>query len=224
MIFVLSLLCSVLLNFSAAAAPLVAEGTDLAVLDFGTHAGATTLEVALANAEKTSSEYIISGFVENGKYNVKDKDVVQEKLSRYRIKTTGILDPRQLYQLQEILGVRYIVYGNVNNVSVSENGTNVASPLPSLGGNVNVYTVSCQIIGRVIDAQTGYIIAAAKGEGKSRSSMTEVNTLHGGIKIGTVTLTQESVHNAVKKAAYNLSEKLACKLAGVEFGNKGKKK
>ena len=54
-----------------------------------------------------------------------------------------------------------------------------------------------------MDVETGEIITAAKGEGKSKSSFVKVE---GGdvavVKVGSVTVTQDSVHNAIQKAAF----------------------
>lgn len=211
---ILNLLFFLCFTTTAFAAAIVSEGSSIAVMDFGTHPGATTGDVAILNAEGTTSEYIIAKLVESGKFVVKDKDYVQQKIKEMGIKTVGIIDPRQAQQLGELLGVQYIIYGNVNDISASENGTNVATPLPNLGGNVTIHTVKCHIIARVLDVRSGFIVAAAKGEGKSRSSLTDLRAIQHGIKIGTVTLTQASVHNAIQKAAYDTVSLLEAKMLG----------
>lgn len=222
---VLGLICGMCLAcVSAWAAPLVPPSPKVAVMDFGTHQGAATMDVEIANAEGTSSEYIVAALVEDGRFVVKDIDLVRAGLRDAGIKTVGIIDPRQAKEIGSLLDVDYLIYGNVNDVSASETGTNAVSPLPNMGGNVTVHTVRSHIIARVMDIKSGFIIAAAKGEGHSRSSYTDVKAVKFAVQLGTETVTQESVHNAIKKAAYDTVDILAAKLFGtVLTKQKGKK-
>ncbi|WP_295160375.1 hypothetical protein, partial [Selenomonas sp. AE3005] len=57
----------------------------------------------------------------------------------------------------------------------------------------------------------------AKGEGKSKSSLTKVGADSiGYITVGTARISQVSVHNSIKKAAYAMVDKLTERLIGVE--------
>lgn len=170
----------------------------VAVMDFGIHPVAATANTSLINAGMTSSEYIILKLIQDGKFTVMDKDSVREKLDNANLKIVGIIDPDSARKLAEILNIKYLIYGNVNDVTISDTG------VESLGSGVTVHTVKAHIIARIMDIESGMIIAAAKGEGKSKSSFTELNTAQFGIMIGNVLVTQESVHNALKKAAFNV--------------------
>lgn len=193
---------------SVALAGLIEDHAVVAVMDFGTHPGAATCDVALANAEKMTSEYIITKLINDGKLEVMDKDMVKGQLEAAHVKTEGLIDPDSAKIIGETLKCRYIIYGNVNDVSVSDTGVN------TLLSGVNVCTVKSHIIARIMDVTTGNIVMAAKGEGVSKSSLVDVNTLNAGITIGTKTVTQESVHNAIQKAAYNAVEILENRLYG----------
>lgn len=127
------------------------------------------------------------------------------------LQTTGIIDPDTAKKIGDVLNVRYIVYGNVNNVSVGEDGVAL------LGAGVNVCTVKANIIARIMDVSTGRIITMARGEGKSKSSY--VNVAVGGdpskakmVTIGTFNVTQDSVHNAIAKAADHTVDDILFKL------------
>lgn len=207
LVFILCMYCVV-----GSTAPLVDPNPTVAVMDFGTHQGAATLDINLVNAERTSAEYVIFRLVEDGRFDVKDVDAARKILNSNGIKIVGIIDPRQAKQIGELLGVRYIIYGNVNDVSASQTGTNAILPVHHIAGNVTIHTVKSHIIARVMDVNTGFIIAAAKGEGSSKSSYTDISALKTGVKIGTEIVTQESVHNAIKKAAYDTVDILESKL------------
>lgn len=186
------------------------EKPTVVVMDFGHHVGAATEDIVLDNAEKISSDYIIEALVESGRYDVVDKDMLAEKLAEANLKTTGIIDPDTAKQIGEILGVRYIIYGNVNDVTGSSTGLQIYS----VGADVN--TVKAHIIARMMDVNTGDIVMAAKGEGKSKSSFAKAGKENTGyITVGTTQISQVSVHNSIKKAAYAMVDKLTERLFGV---------
>lgn len=187
----------------------------VAVMDFGHHVGATTDDIVFENTDKTSSDYIIEALVESGKYDVVDKDLLAEKLMQENLNTKGIIDPDTARRIGEVLGVRYIIYGNVNDVTGSSTGVQIYA------NGADVYTVKAHIIARMMDVTTGDIVMAAKGEGKSKSSLAKVGTDSlGYITVGTARISQVSVHNSIKKAAYAMVDKLTERLFGVRpFGD-----
>jgi len=193
---------------SVALAGLIEDHAVVAVMDFGTHPGAATCDVALVNAEKMSSEYIITKLINDHKMEVMDKDMVKSQLEAAHVKMEGLINPDSAKIIGETLKCKYLIYGNVNDVTVSDTGVN------TLLSGVNVCTVKSHIIARIMDVTTGNIVMAARGEGVSKSSLVDVNTLNAGITIGTKTVTQESVHNAIHKAAYNTVEILENRLYG----------
>ena len=193
----------------------VAAGIDrdatVAVMDFGTRPGATPSEININNAEYTSSEYVINGLVNKHCFNIMDKDMVMQQLRAEHLNTVGLIDPDTAKRIGQLLHTRYIIYGNVTNVSISDTGTQI---MANIGGGVNVCTVKAHMIARIMDVETGDILMAVKGDGKSKSSYVK---LHAGspltgvkvLKLGTVTVTMDSVHNAIAKAAEDVTAKMA---------------
>ena len=196
--------CLILLGLCfPAQAALLDKHTVVAVMDFGTHQGATTSDINLTAAEKASCDYIVERLVENGNLNVVARELVQEKLEEENLNTTGLIDPDTAKRIGEILNVRYIIYGNVTDMTASENGTKI------MANGVRLHDVKCHIIARMMDVEGGDIVMAAKGEGKSTSSLIIVGTEElGTITIGSRKVTQVSVHNALKKAAFETVDKL----------------
>ena len=201
----------VLSNAFVAQAAMIEKDAVVAVMDFGTHPGAASSDIALANAEGTTSEYVIARLINDGKMVVMDKENVRNQLEANNVKLTGLIDPDSAKVIGDVLNCQYIVYGNVNDVSVSNTGTRMIGPV---GGNVNICTVKSHVIARIMNVHDGTIVMAAKGEGVSKSSYTDIHSLQGGIQIGTVTVTQESVHNALQKAAFNAVDILTQRLYG----------
>ena len=70
-----------------------------------------------------------------------------------------------------------------------------------------------------MDVDTGRIIMMARSEGKSKSSHINVSANKAGVKsgvltLGTVKVTQDSVHNAIQKAAFSTVDDMMFKLFG----------
>ena len=181
----------------------------VAVMDFGKHTGATTKDIVMTNTDKTASDYIIEALVESHHYDVMSKELLEEKIAAEGLNTTGLVDPDTAKRIGEMLGVRYIIYGNLNDVSGSSTGCKIVVS----GGNV--HTVKAHIIARMMDVETGDIVMAAKGEGSSKSAEVKAGTEKVGyITIGSKKISQVSVHNSLKKAAYNMVDKLTERLFG----------
>lgn len=176
-------------------------------MDFGTRPGASETEISLNNAEYVTSEYIIDRLVDDKCFLVKEKDFVMRSVNDANISTVGIIDSDMAQKIGKLLNVRYILCGNIANVSLSE----ASGGLSAAGLTKN--TVQAHIVGRVMDTQTGSILYMAKGTGKSASTYTKVKGIVGGtVTLGTVQVTQDSVHNAIQKAAYAMVDELNKKL------------
>ena len=189
----------------------IAKDANVAVMDFGTRPGATPSEININNAEYASSEYIINGLVNKHCFNSMDKDMVMQQLKAEHLTTVGLIDPDTAKRIGDLLHTRYIIYGNVTNVSISDTGTQI---MTNIGGGVNVCTVKAHMIARVMDVETGDILMAVKGDGKSKSSFVRLHAGNGltgvkVLKIGTVTVTMDSVHNAIAKAAEDVATRMA---------------
>lgn len=183
----------------------------IAVMDFATHQGATTADLDLMNAEKTTCEYVTERLVDCGKVSVVDKDLVQQVIQELNLNVVGIVDPDTAKQLGELLHVKYIVYGNVMDVTASDTGTGLGK---NISAGLTVSTVKSHVMARIMDVDTGDILTMAKGEGVSKSTYVKAGSEPlGTISIGKSTVTQDSVHNALQKASYQAVDIMVKRLA-----------
>ena len=195
------IVAAILLTFAPAEAALLERGATVGVMDLGVHKGTSDPDVNLLHAEGAASEYIIQRLAKTNNFVVKDRTLILEALKKLNM--LGLIDPDTAKKIGEILGVRYIVYGNVVDVSVA-----VEKAL------VNVNTVKAHMVIRIMDIQTGNIIMAAKGEGSSASAFigdSEKNFFF----IGTTKVSQTAVHNALQKAAFQAVDILNERLFGI---------
>lgn len=198
---------SILLAVAHTNATQIERGSSVAVMDMGVHQGTSDPDVNLLNAETASSEYIITRLVETKNFDVKDRTLILQALQKLNM--LGLIDPDTAKRIGRILEVRYIIYGNVVDVSIAVEKT-----------LVNVNTVKAHLVIRIMDIETGNVLMAAKGEGKSASAFigdSEANFFF----IGSTKVSQTAVHNALKKAAFQAVDVLDERLFGI---NKNKRK
>ncbi len=179
----------------AMAAP-VSKNAQVAVMDLGIHSGACSSSIANSDYGAIGTEYIISHLVDRKIYIVMDKEFVRDRIREQGLNMTGLIDPDTAVKLGKNLHTQYLLYGNVNDITVSDTGTSVGG---NISGGMQVNTVKAHIILRMLDVKTGCIVAAAKGEGRSRSTKTEVGSDKlGMVSIGVRQVPQVSVLNALE--------------------------
>ena len=179
-----------------------AENKTVAVMDLGTHPGAVPIDINILNAGRVASDYSIEFLIDDGSFDVMDKALIEEILDEENIKYEGIIDPDTAQTIGQMLGAKYLIYGNVNDVTLSDVGAK------SIVGGVTVCTVKSHVILRMMDVATGDIVSMGKGEGASKSSRIKAGVPVLTIDVGTRTVTQDSVHNAIREAAYNAAASL----------------
>ena len=216
MIKILFTLLFVLMSNQCFAA--VDRNARIAVMDFGTRPGASTHEINIQNAEYTSSEYLINKLANSNCFIVVDKDLAFSQIKAHGHKTVGLIDPDTAKCIGKTLNVKYLLYGNIAGVTLSNTGTEVV-PMGT-GVSVNVCTIKAHMVARLMDIETGDILLVIKGDGSSKSSFVKGKAHRVNIvQVGTKKVTQDSVHNAVMKAAYDVVDKLLLNIDGT----KGKK-
>ena len=191
-----------LLTISMLTGIVSAENKTVAVMDLGTHPGAVPIDINILNAGRVASDYSIEFLIDDGSFDVMDKALIEDILDEENIKYEGIIDPDTAQTIGQMLGAKYLIYGNVNDVTLSDIGAK------SIVGGVTVCTVKSHVILRMMDVATGDIVSMGKGEGASKSSRIKAGVPVLTIDVGTRTVTQDSVHNAIREAAYNAAASL----------------
>ena len=183
------------------------KGETVAVMDFGLLKKEMEENLSLNNAGFLVSDYIIERLAEIKYLNVSDKGLFEEKFQEKNLKTVGLIDADNAKKIGEILGVRYLIYGNVTDVSLDEEDFGFKE------NSVKIYKIKARVIARIFDIENEKILMAAKGEGKSESALVALDDKFA-ITLGTKKVSQVSVHNALKKAAFQSVEILIERLSG----------
>ena len=187
-------------NFAEAA-----DKIKVAVMDLGEFGGAYTSELATKNVGAMVSAYIIKNLSSDARFSVIDKEFFEQQVKNKNLQAVGIISPKQAGEIAKILGVDYLIYGNVNNVT----GDSGIFEVVRYGGGKS-YEVKAKLIIRMMDIKNSgrQIVAAAEGIGVSKSSEIKISQDTIFFKIGATKIPQDSVHNAARKAAADAVTKL----------------
>ena len=177
----------------------------VAVMDFGIYQGTAADTMTVEDGESASA-YIIARLVETKKFDVVDKMVIEENIANEKLSISGIIDADSAKRIGELLGVQYIIYGNVIDVGLDSVGGSYS------GIGLDNNTIVSHINLRLMDTRTGQILAVVKGQGESSAAYVKAKVTHNAsIKLGNVQVSMDAVHNAVKKAAFDAVDKLGMK-------------
>lgn len=178
-----------------------ADKPKIAVLDLGAFDGAFTNELNTEKVGTMVSDYIIKALTEDGRFTVID---IEQKLEDKNLQISGVISSEKACEIAKVIGgIDYIVCGNVNGVS---SDTRIFEVVQNGG---NFHSIKTRLHVRIMEVKTGQIVAAANGEGVSKSS-----EVHGGqskifIRIGTSKIPQVCVHNATRNAAFDAVKNLS---------------
>lgn len=197
--------CAFLMICAAVRAAPLEEPLTVTVLELGVYEGALTANIKSAGmqAGKAASRYVSANLARRQKFRLVSRDWYRKQADLATLTTVGNIDRVTAGRLGEVLGVHYLIYGDVSDMSVSGTGVQVnGAALGTVSGGVTVGTVKAHIILFMVDTMSGMVVGASEGEGVSKCSYTKAGSKHlGYITLGTKTVTMDSLENAVEKAA-----------------------
>ena len=202
LLFMVTLIISVFSLISVSNAAKFEKNDNIAIMEFGIRPNTVDIDINVLNVGKAASEYITSQLAENKSLNIIDKTLIEEKIKSTGFQATGNIDSQTAQKLGKILGVDYIIYGSVNDVTVDDE--TIFTGVFVFNFKNTQHIVKSHIILKVIDVETGDIIDITTGEGESKSTNQKLLM----VEVGNKKASQISIHNAIKKAAIQAVEKL----------------
>ena len=181
------MLCMIMITIPCAAG--IYDYPTLAVLPFHKKA-AVSADLSLSD-EDIVYEFVNKELINSGKFDVIDRVHIKDTLDEQYLNMTGMFNPAQTAQIGQLLGAQYLVVGSITGLS-SRKKSNV-------GGGT--FEVIAHVYGQIIEVETGRVMIAGSGDGKSKNRvLTAPFRL---IKIGVDEVDQEQVHEALKQASIN---------------------
>jgi curli biogenesis system outer membrane secretion channel CsgG len=118
---------------------------------------------------KGVADQVVDELINESDFRVIERKRIDTVLAEQDFQASDRADPHTQAQMGKVLGVRYIVAGSITKFTTSDKkygaGGIVRGPLGGLGLKKSKSEV--QLNARVIDAETGEILIAAKGKGES---------------------------------------------------------
>ena len=152
---------------------------------------------------KGISDIIYQGLYETGRFRLFERQQIDAILKEQNLGTGGRVAISSAPKLGEVMGVQYILFGDVTEFTISKQGV-VISIIA-----VSKSTASVKVNGRLVDTTTGEIVALAKGGGKATESKAGIWTGIGLIAFGgsdfEKTILGQATRQAVDQFAANLS-------------------
>lgn len=183
----------IMVEFSTALASKIPEHSKVIVMNFGTLNNSKISGLNLVDIEKPLYDYIVNCLVDDNRLEV--IELQEERFKAENINTTGLISFKDAKRIGEIFNIPYVIYGKLLNITADETEVEI------LENGISVHAVNAQVIIRMVDTNSGAVIAAVTGSGKSKSSLikasaAEIVTL----TIGTQTVTQDSINQSLRKA------------------------
>jgi curli biogenesis system outer membrane secretion channel CsgG len=148
----------VALVFSIAAAGSLwaAEGKPrIAVLEFGHKA----LNAEWTRAGEAAQDMFITELVKSGKFTVVDRERLDALMREKNLSLAGEIDPRTAVQAGKLLGVEYILFGNITEFGSETAGAQVGW---GIGVDVKRKKFVAALDARLVNTTTGEIVWADK--------------------------------------------------------------
>jgi curli biogenesis system outer membrane secretion channel CsgG len=173
----------------ANAAPLIAQAQTaqkrrIAVLDFdsGSISGNPLASGWLGQgAAKGVSDLIVNKLVDSGIYRVMERSKLDAILQEQNLGESGRVDAGTAAKIGKLLGVEAILIGSITQFNVDEKSSGFS--FGGLFGNSGKKSLAnVQITARLVDTETGEIIATSQGKGEAdqKSGSTTVFGIGGG--------------------------------------------
>jgi curli biogenesis system outer membrane secretion channel CsgG len=153
----------------AAPASAQSERPMVAVMDFDYSAVNNWWSGVWGNYGKGVADQVVDELINESDFRVIERKRIDTVLAEQDFQASDRADPHTQARIGKVLGVRYIIAGSITKFNTSDKkysaGGVVRGPLGGLGLKKSKSEV--QLNARVIDAETGEILVAAKGKGDS---------------------------------------------------------
>lgn len=160
---------------------------------------------------KGVADQIVDELINESDFRVIERKRIDTVLAEQDFQASDRADPHTQAKMGRILGVRYIVAGSITKFNTSDKkysaGGIVKGPIGGLGFKKSKSEV--QLNARIIDAETGEILIAAKGKGDSKkgggvSVAGGAGGVGGGFSMGSSEYRASALGEAQEKACVEL--------------------
>jgi curli biogenesis system outer membrane secretion channel CsgG len=176
------LTAAILLAAAMLAAPLTTHAQDkkrVAVLDFNYATVMNSVQAVFGTNQdigKGITDLLIDKLVNDGTYRVIDRQAMAKILAEQNFSNSNRADPNSAAQIGKLLGVQVIIIGDITQFGSDDKKYGGAGGGGGLGGfglggiGIKKSKATVAITARMIDVNTGEILASSTGSGTSERS------------------------------------------------------
>ena len=150
------------------------------------------------------SDMFVTALVKTGKASVIERDELTKVISEQGFSQSALVNPKTAIEIGKILGVQYLIMGNVTEYGVAER------KMGAVLFAINQVEARVAIDARVIDTRTGEITIAKSASASETQTGIALPALYD-LQIGSENYDQTIIGKAARKAVDDLADKLAVK-------------
>ncbi len=221
-----SLVCVLLVGITASAfaqaAPAPARKKRVAVMDFDyatVHGGVAAIFGQDVDIGKGITDLLVKYLVKDGTYSVIERKALDKILAEQNFSNSDRANPASAAKIGKLLGIDAMIVGSITQFGNETKNTKIGGAGGGLGGfGIGGFgrSKSKAIVGidaRMVDIDTGEILAVAEGKGESQRTSTSLlgggGNWHGfgagGVDFGSSDFQNTIIGEAVKTATEQLS-------------------
>jgi curli biogenesis system outer membrane secretion channel CsgG len=166
------------------AAPIFAQQKRrVAVMDFNYGTVTTSVEAIFGSNQDVGKgivDLLIDRLVNDGTYRIIERQALNKILAEQNFSNSNRADPNSAAKIGKLLGVDTIIVGDVTQFGRDDHNTNLGGVGSTLGhyglGGVGVHKAKAvvAVTARMVDVDTGEILASVTGTGESTRSGTDL--------------------------------------------------
>ena len=154
---------------------------------------------------KIATGKLYEGMENCGDFEILEREKVYALVQEMELASTGLIDPSTAPTFGKMLGAEYILISNVTGLSSRRKTSSIA------GMGSNNYIVTARLAARIVHVETGRVVLAATSSATSADKVPK-GFLGGTMQIGTESVSQWLVDDALEKAADALVDKMMMNL------------
>jgi curli biogenesis system outer membrane secretion channel CsgG len=175
----------------------------IAIIDFEDKSGSAWGEWAIGTGV---SDMLATTLFKTGKFDIYERAQMEAILSEQSLQMSGAMTTESAVKVGKLLGVKYLVVGSVNQFGQKETGVSAFG----IGVKSTTAHVACDV--RLIEVETGKLVAAEKGE--ANESATGVSADYQGVSFGGTGFDETIIGKATNKCVVDIANKIAADFAG----------
>ncbi len=174
------------------------------IAGFANRVGETNVDGNLVDRFDVITEYLLGDLADCKEIVlIENSDIVQNAQMN---EAALALEQNQPDRFYPHMDTDYVIFGYVTNLSIKY-GVFGVTDLVRVGYERESREVCVDVSIKVLERKTGRIVFTATGSGNSSASEMELQYMTHRLTVGQKTIPEECVHNALEKAAHQISKK-----------------